>query len=69
MRLLMNQPEVSGFISVALPMNILTSAPRPCPISGLIVHGDRDGRVPDKYVTKLVQKLGNSVASRSSTES
>jgi alpha/beta superfamily hydrolase len=58
MQLLMRRPEVSGWVSVALPaagydFGFLA----PCPCSGLIIHGDSDEMVPEPSVRKLVDKL------------
>jgi alpha/beta superfamily hydrolase len=58
MQLLMRRPEVSGWVSVALPaagydFGFLA----PCPCSGLIIHGDADEMVPEVSVHKLVDKL------------
>ncbi len=58
MQLLMRRPEVSGWISVALPaagydFGFLA----PCPCGGLIIHGDADEIVPEISVRKLVDKL------------
>lgn len=58
MQLLMRRPEVRGFISVAPPANMYDfSFLAPCPISGLIVHGDRDDVVPVDSVKNLIGKL------------
>ncbi|WP_298224632.1 alpha/beta hydrolase [Acidocella sp.] len=58
MQLLMRRPEVSGWVSVALPaagydFGFLA----PCPTGGLIIHGDADELVPENSVRKLVDKL------------
>ncbi len=58
MQLLMRRPEVRGFISVAPPANMYDfSFLAPCPISGMIVHGDRDDIVPSDSVRLLIEKL------------
>ncbi len=58
MQLLMRRPEVSGWVSVALPaagydFGFLA----PCPCGGLMIHGDADEMVPEPSVRKLVDKL------------
>src|ERR671939_1058993 len=58
MQLLMRRPEIRGFISIAPPANMYDfSFLAPCPSSGLIIHGDRDGVVPQKDISGLVEKL------------
>ena len=58
MQLMMRRPEISGFISVALPASMYDfSFLAPCPASGLVVHGDRDEVVPIASVDKLAQKM------------
>ena len=58
MQLLMRRPEIEGFISIAPPANLYDfSFLAPCPSSGLIIHGDRDGVVPHKDISGLVEKL------------
>src|SRR5215831_20511909 len=60
MQLLMRRPEISGFISVAPPANIYDfSFLAPCPVSGLVVQGDRDEVVAEAAVGELVHKLHN----------
>jgi len=60
MQLMMRRPEISGFISVAVPANMHDfSFLAPCPASGLIVHGNVDDVVPLASVDKLAQKLSN----------
>src|SRR5438094_341006 len=47
MQLLMRRPEIEGFISIAPPANLYDfSFLAPCPSSGMIVHGDKDGPLP-----------------------
>ena len=58
MQLMMRRPEICGFISVTPPA--LThdfSFLAPCPASGLIVHGEQDGKVPPDAIHKLVDRL------------
>ena len=58
MQLLMRRPELSGFISISPPANKYDFGfLAPCPVSGLIVHGDRDEIVQKGYVDKLVERL------------
>jgi alpha/beta superfamily hydrolase len=58
MQLLMRRPEISGFVSVAPVCNMYDfSFLAPCPCGGLVVHGDKDGIVPEKSVAELVAKL------------
>jgi len=49
MQLLMRRPEIEGFISIGAPANLydFRRLRRP-PVSGLIVHGDKDAVVPHK---------------------
>jgi alpha/beta superfamily hydrolase len=58
MQLLMRRPEISSFVSVAPPANVLDfSFLAPCPSSGLIIHGADDDLVPVADVEKLANKL------------
>ncbi|HQS83602.1 MAG: alpha/beta hydrolase [Alphaproteobacteria bacterium 16-39-46] len=58
MQLLMRRPEVRGFISIAPPANMYDfSFLAPCPVSGMIVHGNRDDIVPPDSVKLLIEKL------------
>ncbi|MCX8505378.1 MAG: alpha/beta hydrolase [Alphaproteobacteria bacterium] len=58
MQLLMRRPEIAGFISVSPPANMFDfTFLAPCPVSGLVVHGNEDELVPHQSVTKLVAKL------------
>ena len=60
MQLMMRRPEISGFISVALPASAQDfSFLAPCPASGMIVHGNRDDVVPIASVDKLAQKVSS----------
>jgi len=60
MQLLMRRPEIASFIAVAPPANMFDfTFLAPCPVSGLMVHGDSDEVVPDASVAKLVHKLSN----------
>ncbi|MEW5703451.1 MAG: alpha/beta hydrolase [Pseudomonadota bacterium] len=60
MQLLMRRPEISSFISVALPVNLFDfNFLAPCPASGLIVHGRQDEVVPEEAVAKLANKLAH----------
>jgi len=58
MQLLMRRPELNGFVSVSPPANNFDfSFLAPCPVSGLIVQGDRDEIVPKEAVDELVGRL------------
>ncbi|MBE1236810.1 alpha/beta hydrolase [Phaeovibrio sulfidiphilus] len=58
MQLLMRRPEINGFVSVAPPAGVHDfSFLAPCPSSGLIVHGSRDGMVAEANVARLAGKL------------
>lgn len=58
MQLLMRRPEVTGFVSVCPPANIHDfSFLAPCPVSGMIINGDKDIVCPQEPVDKLVEKL------------
>lgn len=58
MQLLMRRPEIRGFISVAPPASVYDfSFLAPCPVSGLMVYGDKDDIVPPEAVESLVDKL------------
>lgn len=58
MQLLMRRPEIAGFVSVCPPANIYDfSFLAPCPVSGLMVNGERDQVCPLEPVNKLVEKL------------
>ncbi|MCE2510710.1 MAG: alpha/beta hydrolase [Alphaproteobacteria bacterium] len=60
MQLLMRRPEISGFISIAPPVNLFDfNFLAPCPTSGLIIHGRQDEVVPEEAVAKLANKLSN----------
>ena len=58
MQLLMRQPKITSFISIATPASMYDFAfLAPCPASGLIVHGTKDNVVPEPDVQKLVDRL------------
>ncbi|MGN6670696.1 MAG: alpha/beta hydrolase [Candidatus Nucleicultricaceae bacterium] len=58
MQLLMRRPELDGFISISPPANMYDfSFLAPCPVSGLIVQGDRDTIVSKESVQELAKKL------------
>jgi hypothetical protein len=60
MQLLMRRPELNGFISVSPPANMYDfSFLAPCPVSGLIIQGDKDEIVPCTAVSDLAQRLSN----------
>ncbi|MDC0344777.1 alpha/beta hydrolase [Alphaproteobacteria bacterium] len=57
MQLLMRRPELDGFISVAPPANLFDfSFLAPCPVPGLIVHGEQDTIVPRESVDRLYKE-------------
>lgn len=58
MQLIMRRPEITNFISVSPPVNKYDfSFLSPCPVSGLIVQGDKDSVVPEESVHDLAQRL------------
>ena len=58
MQLLMRRPEINGFVSISPPANIYDfSFLAPCPVSGLIIQGDKDNIVTKGSVDKLNSKL------------
>ncbi len=58
MQVLMRRPEIQGFVCAGLPANMYDFGfLAPCPSSGLIVHGERDGITPADSVVRLVNKL------------
>ena len=60
MQLLMRRPEITGFVAVAPPANIYDfTFLSPCPVSGLMVHGQNDLFVPEPSVAALAEKLTN----------
>ncbi len=58
MQLLMRRPELDGFIAVAPPANLYDfTFLAPCPVPGLMLHGEKDELVPKESVQKLSQRL------------
>ncbi|MBX9787115.1 MAG: alpha/beta hydrolase [Alphaproteobacteria bacterium] len=58
MQLLMRRPEMEGFVSISLPADHYDFGfLAPCPVPGLVLHGDKDGIVSHTSVAKLVDKL------------
>lgn len=58
LQLLMRRPEISGFIAVSPPANHYDlSFLAPCPASGLVVYGTRDGVAPAADVERAVSKI------------
>ena len=58
MQLLMRRPELSGYISVGPPANLYDfSFLAPCPVSGLMIQGERDAVVQKEYVQRLAERL------------
>lgn len=59
MQLLMRRPELSGYVAVSPPANMYDfTFLAPCPVSGLMIQGDRDEIVPKESVEKLAERLG-----------
>lgn len=59
MQLIMRRPEITNFLAVSPPVNKYDfSFLSPCPISGLIVQGDKDSVVTEDSVNELAQRLG-----------
>jgi alpha/beta superfamily hydrolase len=51
MQLLMRRPELNGFVSINPPANLYDfNFLAPCPVSGMIIQGDRDEIVPKSSV-------------------
>ncbi len=60
MQLLMRRPEITGFLSIAPPANMYDfTFLAPCPVSGLMLHGEADDVVPFESVEALAFKLSN----------
>lgn len=60
MQLLMRRPEIAGFVSVCPPANLYDfSFLAPCPVSGMIINGEKDLICPVANVDKLVEKLNS----------
>jgi alpha/beta superfamily hydrolase len=60
MQLLMRRPELDGFVAVSPPANIYDfNFLAPCPVSGLMVQGDKDEVVSYDAVKTLSEKLSN----------
>jgi alpha/beta superfamily hydrolase len=58
MQLLMRRPEIRGFVAVCPPANLNDFAfLAPCPVSGMIINGDKDIVCPKVKVDELVEKL------------
>ena len=58
LQLLMRRPELTNFVTIAPPVNMYDfSFLSPCPVTGLIIHGDKDDVVPESASAKLAQKL------------
>ena len=54
MQILMRRPEIDNFLVVSLPVNKYDfSFLSPCPISGLILHGEQDSIVPVETLVKF----------------
>lgn len=58
LQLLMRRPEIDGFIAISPPANHYDlSFLAPCPASGLIVYGTKDGVSPASDVERVVAKI------------
>lgn len=58
LQLLMRRPEIDGFIAISPPANHYDlSFLAPCPASGLIVYGTKDGVSPASDVERVVSKI------------
>jgi alpha/beta superfamily hydrolase len=58
MQLIMRRPEITNFIAVAPPVNKYDfSFLSPCPVSGLILQGDKDSVVAESAVGELAERL------------
>lgn len=58
LQLLMRRPEISGFIAVSPPANHYDlSFLAPCPASGLVLYGTRDGVAPASDVERVVTRI------------
>ncbi|BDB96507.1 alpha/beta hydrolase [Candidatus Hydrogenosomobacter endosymbioticus] len=58
MQLLMRRPECVRFISISPPANIYDFGfLAPCPVSGLILHGECDDMIPKESVLRLAYNL------------
>jgi len=60
LRALLKRPDLDGFVTVAPPVNLfdfdfLDHAP--CPVPGLILHGEHDDLVPEPRVAELAHRL------------
>ncbi len=59
-QLLMRRPEITGFVTIAPPANMFDfSFLAPCPVSGMVIHGEDDRLVPAASVAKLAHKLSS----------
>ena len=58
LQLLMRRPEIDGFIAISPPSNHYDlSFLAPCPASGLIVYGTKDGVAPPSDTERVVAKI------------
>ena len=58
MQLIMRRPEVNKFIAISPQPNVYDfTFLAPCPISGLIIYGKNDERVPEDSVLNLKKRL------------
>jgi hypothetical protein len=60
MQLLMRRPEINSFIAVSPPASMYDfSFLAPCPVSGMIIQGNKDEVVNSQSVSLLAQRLSN----------
>ncbi len=58
MQVVMRRPEVAHFLVVSPPVNKHDfTFLAPCPVSGLIIHGDQDSVVQEDTVTQFVNRI------------
>ena len=60
MQLIMRRPEVNKFIAISPQPNVYDfTFLAPCPISGLIIHGENDELVPEDSLLNLKERLSS----------
>lgn len=58
MQLMMRRPEITGFISLSPPAITQDfTFLAPCPVSGLIIHGNKNEIVPQEGLDEMVEKI------------
>jgi len=59
-QLLMRRPEIDAFVAVSTPASMFDfTFLSPCPVSGLMIHGENDELIPEASAAKLANKLTN----------